>query len=118
MIETRRPEAVVLLHGMGRSWISMALLGLRFKRAGYEEDAKAIQALWLDGKRDEAAARVPDAMVTQFQALGTADMVRERLRRYQAAGINTLKLGLDSAGPLGPARFELLEQIVDIVENL
>ena len=26
----------MLLHGMGRSWISMALLGLRLKRAGYE----------------------------------------------------------------------------------
>jgi hypothetical protein len=30
------PEAVVLLHGMGRSWISMALLGHRLKRRGYE----------------------------------------------------------------------------------
>ena len=29
-------EAVVLLHGMGRSWISMALLGHRLKRRGYE----------------------------------------------------------------------------------
>ena len=29
-------EAVVLLHGMGRSWISMALLGLRLRRSGYE----------------------------------------------------------------------------------
>ena len=29
-------KAVVLLHGMGRSWVSMALLGHRLKRAGYE----------------------------------------------------------------------------------
>jgi triacylglycerol lipase len=29
-------EAVVLLHGMGRSWLSMALLGHRLKRMGYE----------------------------------------------------------------------------------
>jgi triacylglycerol lipase len=29
-------EAVVLLHGMGRSWVSMVLLGHRLKRAGYE----------------------------------------------------------------------------------
>jgi len=29
-------ESVVLLHGMGRSWISMALLGHRLKRRGYE----------------------------------------------------------------------------------
>jgi triacylglycerol lipase len=29
-------EAVVLLHGMGRSWLSMALLGRRLSRHGYE----------------------------------------------------------------------------------
>ena len=29
-------EAIVLLHGMGRTWMSMALLGFRFKRAGYD----------------------------------------------------------------------------------
>ena len=116
MIDRRRPQVAFNMGGMGSA--STNFYNDAFKRAGYEEDARAIQALWLDGKRDEAAARVPDAMVTQFQALGTADMVRERLRKYQAAGINTLKLGLDSAGPLGPARFELLEQIVDIVENL
>ena len=48
----------------------------------------------------------------------TPEMVRERLRKYRDAGVTTLKLGLDSAGPLGPARFELLERIVDIVEEL
>lgn len=31
-----RDEAVVLLHGMGRTWISMALLGHRLGRRGYE----------------------------------------------------------------------------------
>ena len=76
----------------------------------------AIQQLWLEGKRDEAAQRVPDAMVTQFQALGDKATVSQRLRSYRDAGVTTLKLGLDSAGPIGPARYELLEQIVDITE--
>ena len=44
-------------------------------------------------------------------------MVAERLRKYRDAGVTTLKLGLDSA-PLGPARFELLENIVDLMEGL
>ena len=88
-----------------------------YRRAGYDEDARAVQSLWLAGQRAEAAERVPDAMVTAFQALGTADMVRERLRRYRDVGVTTLKLGLDSA-PLGPARFELLEQIADLMEDI
>ena len=45
-------------------------------------------------------------------------MVTERLRKYRHAGVTTLKLGLDSAGPIGPARYELLEQIVDITRDL
>ena len=45
-------------------------------------------------------------------------MVRERLRKYRDVGVTTLKLGLDSAGPIGPARFELLENIVDLIKDL
>ena len=70
------------------------------------------------GKRDEAAQRVPDDMVTQFQALGDRAMVTERLRNYRDAGVTTLKLGLDSAGQFGSARYKLLEQIVDITRGL
>ena len=31
-----REQGVILLHGMGRTWMSMAVLGLRLRRAGYE----------------------------------------------------------------------------------
>ncbi len=116
MIEKRKPAVAFNMGGMGSA--DTNFYNDAFKRAGYEEDAKAIQALWLEGKREEAAKRVPDAMVTEFQALGTPDMIQARLRKYKEAGVTTLKLGLDGAGPLGPARFELLEQIVDLVNGL
>ena len=80
--------------------------------------ARRGEAVWLAGKRDEAAKRVPDAMVTEFQALGTREMVRDRLRKYREVGVTNLKLGLDSVGPIGPKRFDLLENIVDLVEGL
>ena len=44
--------------------------------------------------------------------------VRDRLRQYRDVGVTTVKLGLDSAGPIGPKRFELLENIVDLVKDL
>ena len=62
--------------------------------------------------------RVPDAMVAQVEALGDAATVTQRLAKYRDAGVTTLKLGLDSAGPIDPKRFELLEQIVDITGGL
>ena len=116
MIERRKQGVAFNMGGMGSATTNF--YNDAFKRAGYEEDARAIQSLWIEGKRDAAAQRVPDAMVTEFQALGTRDMVKERLRKYRDVGVNTLKLGLDSAGPLGPKRFELLENIVDLVEDL
>ena len=116
MVEKRKPAVAFNMGGMGSGTTNF--YNDAFKRAGYEEDAIAIQSLWLAGEREQAAKRVPDAMVTEFQALGTREMIAARLKAYQEAGVTTLKLGLDGAGPLGPARFELLEEIVDIVNAL
>ena len=116
MVARRKPAVAFNMGGMGSAKTNF--YNDAFKRAGYADDALAIQQLWLEGKRDEAAQRVPDDMVTQFQALGDRVMVTERLRNYRDAGVTTLKLGLDSAGPIGPARYKLLEQIVDITRGL
>ena len=115
MIERRKNGVAFNMGGMGSATTNF--YNDAFRRAGYEEDARAIQALWLEGRRDDAAKRVPDAMVTDFQAIGTREMVEARLQKYRAAGVTTLKLGLDSA-PMGPERFELLENVVDLVEGL
>ena len=115
MIERRKPAVAFNMGGMGSATTNF--YNDAFCRAGFEEDAKAIQSLWLAGKRDEAARRVPDAMVTGFQALGTRAMVQDRLRRYRDAGIHTLKLGLDGV-PQGPQRYELLENIVELTKEL
>lgn len=116
MIDKRRPAVAFNMGGMGSAETNF--YNDAFKRAGYEDDARAIQQLWLDGKREEAAQRVPDAMVTEFQVLGPRELIKQRLTKYRDAGITTLKLGLDGAGPLGPARFELLEEIVDITKDI
>jgi F420-dependent oxidoreductase-like protein len=115
MIERRKQGVAFTLGGMGSATTNFYTNA--FRRAGYEDDAKAIQSLWIAGKREEAARRVPDSMVTRFQAIGTRDMVRDRFRRYREAGINTVKLGLDGAKP-GAPRLELLENIVDLLEGL
>jgi len=116
MIDKRRPAVAFNMGGMGSA--DTNFYNDAFKRAGYADDARAIQQLWLNGKREEAARRVPDAMVTEFQVLGPRELIKQRLMKYRDAGITTLKLGLDGAGPLGPARFELLEEIVDITKDI
>ena len=115
MIERRKPAVAFNMGAMGSATTNF--YNDAFQRAGFQEDAKAVQSLWLAGRREEAVRRVPDAMVTGFQALGTAEMVKERLRKYKDVGVTTLKLGLDAVPP-GPQRFELLEEIVDIVRSM
>ena len=52
-----------------------------YRRGGFDDAAIEVQRLWLEGKRDEAAARVPDEMVLQSSLIGTEAMVRERVRK-------------------------------------
>jgi len=115
MIQRRKRVVAFTMGGMGSAKTNF--YNAAFQRAGFQEDALATQSLWMAGKRDEAAARVPDAMVTQFQLIGTEDMVRERLQAYRDAGVTVLKLGLDGT-PLGHERLALLENVADMVETL
>lgn len=56
------------------------------KRLGYEEAAVEIQNLYLQGKKAEAAAAVPDALVDDVALVGSADRIRDRLQAWKAAG--------------------------------
>ena len=40
---------------------------------------------------------IPDELVLKTNLIGTEEMVRERLRTYQAAGVNTLRVEPDGA---------------------
>jgi F420-dependent oxidoreductase-like protein len=55
------------------------------KRLGYEEAAIRIQDLYLDGKKGDAAAAVPDALVDDVALVGSADRIRDRLGAWKEA---------------------------------
>lgn len=63
-----------------------------YKRGGWEDAATEVQRLWVAGKREEATARVPDAMVEQANLLGSEAMVKARMRLYRDVGVTTLRL--------------------------
>lgn len=85
-----------------------------FRRAGYEEEGIAVQRLWLEGKRREAADLVPDEMVLAVNMLGTEAMVRDRIRAYRKAGVTTLRIHPD--GRTLAERLETLGRAVDLVK--
>jgi F420-dependent oxidoreductase-like protein len=68
-----------------------------FARQGFGEAAREVRRLWLEGRREEAADRVPVELAVRTNLLGTDDSVRERLRAYRAAGVTTLRARLHGA---------------------
>jgi F420-dependent oxidoreductase-like protein len=56
------------------------------KRLGYEAAAVTIQDHFLAGRRGEAAAAVPDALVDDVALVGPADRIKDHLQRWTAAG--------------------------------
>jgi len=58
------------------------------RRLGYEEAATTIQDLYLDGKKGEALAAVPDSLVDDVALIGPAERILERLEAWKEAGRN------------------------------
>ena len=63
-----------------------------YARAGFQDACTEVRALWLDGKRGEAVAAVPDELVRATTLIGDESYVRERIRKYREVGINELML--------------------------
>jgi F420-dependent oxidoreductase-like protein len=62
-------------------------------RYGFGEAADAIQDLYLEGKKDEAAACVPDALVDEVALVGPVDRIVDRLAAWKESRVGTLILG-------------------------
>jgi F420-dependent oxidoreductase-like protein len=63
------------------------------ERAGFEADCARIQDLFLAGRRLEAVAAVPDAMVDSVYLIGSPDRIRDRFQIWKEANIGTMMVG-------------------------
>jgi len=77
------------------------------KRLGYEEDAVRIQDLYLDGKKAEAAAAVPDALIDDISLCGPRERIAERVEAWKASPVGTLCLGVGQ-----PEALRLMAELV------
>ena len=84
-----------------------------FKRGGWEDVASESQSLWVAGRRDEAVAVIPDAMVEESNLIGDEARVRERIRTYRDAGVDTLRV--HPAGRNLEERLETLGRAMDLI---
>ena len=59
-------------------------------RYGYAEAALRIQDLYLQGRKGEAAASVPDALVDEVALCGPRARIAERLEAWRSCGVTTM----------------------------
>ena len=84
-----------------------------YGRQGYAEEAKLVQDLWLDGRRDEARAAVPPELAGKVNLVGDDAMVKERLRLYDDIGIDMIFVS--PHGDTIEERLETLGRTMDLV---
>lgn len=90
MLDMVRPMAALYIGGMGakgRNFYNDLLC-----RYGWEAEAERIQDLYLDGKKDEAAALVPEEFLRLTNLCGSEGFVRERLAAHAEAGVTVLNV--------------------------
>ncbi|GIH74182.1 LLM class F420-dependent oxidoreductase [Planobispora longispora] len=110
-LELGRPMAALYIGGMGAK-------GKNFyndlaRRYGYEKEAEQIQELYLSGKKDEAAALVPQELLESMSLIGSEGFVRDRIQAMRESGVTTINVT-----PLARTheeRIRLIEKVKELV---
>lgn len=106
-IDSRKPQRALYIGGMGAR--SKNFHNERMVRRGYAAEAARIQELYLAGRKDEAAAAIPDEFIDEESLLGPPERIRERFKVWVDAANN----GLDGL-KFGAWQPEALELLADL----
>ena len=87
--DAMRPYLALYVGGMG-SREQNFYNRLVAQRYGFEDAAREVQDLYLAGRKQEAAAALPAALIDAVSLCGPADVVRERLAVFRDSGVGTL----------------------------
>jgi F420-dependent oxidoreductase-like protein len=90
LLDFARPFTALYVGGMGAR--DKNFYNDLFIQYGYEKEAKEIQDLYLDGKKKEAEALVPQEFLEATNLVGPASYVKERIAAYREAGVTNLQI--------------------------
>jgi F420-dependent oxidoreductase-like protein len=86
--DAMRPYLALYVGGMGSR--KQNFYNALVRRYGFEDAAQRVQDLYLEGRKEEAAAALPGELIDAVSLCGPADVVRERLAMFRDAGVGTL----------------------------
>jgi F420-dependent oxidoreductase-like protein len=88
--DAMRPYLALYVGGMGSR--KQNFYNALVQRYGFEDAARRVQDLYLEGRKEEAAAALPGELIDAVSLCGPADVVRERLAMFRDAGVGTLMI--------------------------
>ncbi len=83
-----------------------------FVRYGYVDAAKQVQDLYLNGKKQEAAAAIPASFLAETNLCGDEAYVADRIEEYKAAGVTVLNV--EPVGPDIKSQQKLIETVREL----
>ena len=86
-----RPGIALYVGGMGAK--EKNFYNQVFRKYGYEEEAEAIQSLYLEGRKSEAEAAIPDTYLEATSLVGPEGFVKDRLATFKEHGVTSLNVG-------------------------
>ncbi|WP_116050902.1 LLM class flavin-dependent oxidoreductase [Amycolatopsis palatopharyngis] len=113
MLAERKKKLAFSLGGMGAGTTNF--YNNAYSRQGWAVTAAEVQQRWQAGDRAGAVELVTDEMVLGTTLLGTEDMVRERLRTWRDAGVNTVRFY--PAGDTLDARLATLGRAIELARE-
>jgi F420-dependent oxidoreductase-like protein len=108
LLDLARPGVALYVGGMGAR-------GKNFyndlaRRYGYEEEAARVQDLYLEGRKDDAAASVPAELLELTNLVGPPGYVAERVAAFDEADVTAL-----AVTPVGPDPVKQIAQLRELL---
>ena len=113
-LDSIKPGRALYVGGMGAR--TKNFHNWRVVQRGYPEVAAKVQELFLAGRKDEAAAAIPDELIDEEAIVGPPDRIREKFKAWLDAGekgMNGLLIGAQQ-----PEAIELIAEIAGTRENV
>src|SRR5437764_5096139 len=109
--DAMRPVLALYIGGMGsreKNFYNQAV-----QRLGFEDAAREVQDLYLDGKKQEAAAALPGDLIDKITLCGPPGRIKDRLEAYKEAGVGTMIVTPMSFVP--DERVEMVRQLAELL---
>ena len=87
-----------------------------FRKYGYEEEAEAIQNLYLSGRKSEAEAAIPQSYLDATSLVGSEGFVKDRLVALKAHGVTSLNVSF--LGTTSSERVQHCDALRNLIEKI